>query len=1680
MRYAFHISAILYFLAGIQLSKGQDYGNEWIHQDQEYFKIQVIQTGIYHITYSDLSVAGVLSENPDPRYFQLFHRGEEVSIQVAGEEDGSFDPSDYIEFYGVRNDGAGDIPLYEPNTQPHPYYSLFSDSSSYFLSWNLVNIPGKRIQNFTQTENTDNLSPENYHLEKILELKHTQFSDGLLYPSYEENPEVKKASFDFGEGWTGNAVTRGNQYMDTILNINQTFQSGPLPRFEILLAGRNIRTHDVTIEAGPSGSNLRIIGNFQFERHYNYRFNADLTWADIGADGHLFIRITPNGVDGAADRISISFISVVFPQLFETGSQTFKEFHLVENPANSSYIEISGILNPGTLWDITQPHNPVNIVYPLPQTTLNTLIPNTVNPRTLIYSEEKLSVPGIRKIDFRSINPAQNDYLIVYHRDFISQAGAYANPVQAYVDYRRSTGFNPLAMEISQLYDQFNYGEISPLAIRNFCRYMLDMGNPEYLLLLGKGLTVNHNYYRHRNDPEFDEFKDWVPTAGNPGSDVLFTSGLHGSAYGPAIPTGRVAAKSAQEVANYLDKVKETESFQFDGLWKKDVIQLSGGIAPGEPEIYRYYIDQFKLVEENLYFGGNVTNISKETTESVEFINITEEVNQGKSLILFFGHSGTLGSDIDIGQASDPRLGYNNRSKYPFIYMNGCDAGNVFTPVKSFGEDWIITGEKGAIAFSAHADVGYPRELRRYTDDFLATGYGDSAYIHQPLGNIFKISAEKYLSRYLVLEEKYIAQVQQTILQGDPYIRLFGADKPDYSIHVDEISAQSLEGKPVTTLADSFEIVIPVKNFGRADPRPFYISIKRTFPDQSTEVQNPVQYQPVYYEDTLYFRIKNDPAKSFGLNTFEIEVDPFDSIPELSKMNNRAVLDLIINKAGTQNIFPYNYSIVNTDSIRLVSQASGITESTRQFQFELDTTSQFNSVEFKEASFTEKFISEWNLNALQNNPKEDSLVFFWRTHFNDPLPGEDDSWSSFSFTYIENGPEGWIQRHPDQLLENDHQSMNYDPVSGLWNFNTYKSNIEVITFGVNHPEKDYEDIILRINESAYIFNTRLCTNNSLNAVSFDQVTTDPYRVLDFDVLYDILDRRTCGRQPQVINNILNNEITGIRDYLRRYIDAVKEGDPVLIFSIGQVNYDTWRQEIKDKVLEIGVSPAVIDGLANGDPLIILGKKGADEGSATVITADPDTGVPTDEQEISLRNEITGQATSAYMRTGRIGPAVSWQHFYNSVMMGGSPGMPHYHFSITGIRTDNTETILFDHVQDPSLDLSGIDPQAYPYLRLRFFTSDTSFLKPAQLKSWMVSFTATPEGILLPREDQSLTGNTVQEGEEYHAAFRFMNISNRDFLDSLQVFFAFTGQETTLKYTDSTRIGGPAARDQSDFEIHFPTLDYPGTQDLDLFANPMIVPEQSYINNRLILPGILTVKPDRIHPTVDVAFDGRYILDGDIVSPSPLISVILKDENKILLKKDTAGITLALRRPGEDVFERIAFSDPNLVWSPATDKNDFSIDYQPPPLADGIYTLSVQAEDASGNTSGTEPYEIRFEVINESQITHFYPFPNPFSTSTRFVFTLTGSIIPDELKIQIMTVSGKVVREILSDEIGPIHIGNNITEYAWDGRDEFGDQLANGVYLYRVIINQPGDNFKHRETAGDRGFNHDFGKLYLLR
>jgi flagellar hook assembly protein FlgD len=81
----------------------------------------------------------------------------------------------------------------------------------------------------------------------------------------------------------------------------------------------------------------------------------------------------------------------------------------------------------------------------------------------------------------------------------------------------------------------------------------------------------------------------------------------------------------------------------------------------------------------------------------------------------------------------------------------------------------------------------------------------------------------------------------------------------------------------------------------------------------------------------------------------------------------------------------------------------------------------------------------------------------------------------------------------------------------------------------------------------------------------------------------------------------------------------------------------------------------------------------------------------------------------------------------------------------------------------------------------------------------------------------------------------------------------------------------------------------------------------------------------------------------------------------------------------------------------------------------------------------------------------------------------------------MTVAGKIVREITHNDIGSLKIGTHLTDYVWDGTDEFGDKLANGVYLYRIVAKKKdGSAFEKYDNETDQFFKKDFGKLVIMR
>ena len=84
----------------------------------------------------------------------------------------------------------------------------------------------------------------------------------------------------------------------------------------------------------------------------------------------------------------------------------------------------------------------------------------------------------------------------------------------------------------------------------------------------------------------------------------------------------------------------------------------------------------------------------------------------------------------------------------------------------------------------------------------------------------------------------------------------------------------------------------------------------------------------------------------------------------------------------------------------------------------------------------------------------------------------------------------------------------------------------------------------------------------------------------------------------------------------------------------------------------------------------------------------------------------------------------------------------------------------------------------------------------------------------------------------------------------------------------------------------------------------------------------------------------------------------------------------------------------------------------------------------------------------------------------------------------MTISGQVVREITQNEIGALKIGTHLTDYAWDGKDEYGSKLANGVYLYRMIAKnkngQKMESVENVDSQTSRYFKNDYGKIVIMR
>jgi hypothetical protein len=1685
------------FLISIVSIRAQIFNNEWINLSQKYYKIKIAHDGVYRLDSAALAASGIPVTSIDPRNIQLFQKGKEIYPYIAGESDGVLNTSDYILFYAENNKGKDDSLLYNPNIPflTNPYYSIINDTSVVFLTWN-GSVNNNRLTLDTDTTFSQyNASPYYYK---------EQYTPG--YGGYGLGPlnslNLDDPRYNLGEGIFYGDVYESNPPGSFVFNTSALYTALPLAYFTVCVSGLNdfpfiTRDHILQMSYSTNSGTQPLAPPDSLSGYITKRYTFPINPASLGANTTINVADLPNTGMGSAMRIQ--YVRVWLPRQFDLLNVTEEKIYLPnDNNQSKSKLVISSFNDQGTapLLINQYDHSITNPV--LSGSNYLALIPNSGNgDLQFCYLTSQANISAVASlepvngngsfVDYQS-QVTDSMYLIVTHPKLMPAA-------QTYKAYRSSlAGGNHavLLADVNELYDQFAFGvKLHPSAIRNFCHSIIanPAKNPSNLFLMGKAIHSIDCIVGNIDPAGAYYAKNLVPSWGSPPSDALVTQGLPGSTrLEPAIPTGRLAAQDTSDIMAYLSKVELYEQQTGDSLWKKRALHFIGGSTASEQLALKFYMDDMQSIYQDTLIGGKVYPFYKTTTAPTTTAandSVKQLIEGGVSMMTFFGHGSQTGFDQNI---DDPQ-NYNNSPKFPIIVANSCYAGDLHSGDQpSHSEIYTLAhNNHGSIAYVATVSEGVANDLYYFSREFY------SRFGHKNYGSTYGICMRAtskqlmdnlYANQYGADSNVVLAVLEMTY-HGDPALHPYSEAKPDYAISNPDVIFDTGPTVP----PDSIRVKIIITNLGMAIHDSIYVYMQRNFPngDTATYIR---KIKGPFFRDTLRLSIAKDYYHAVGLNNFTVRVNPTFLPQEITFLNNNtSAITLLIPGADIEPVWPYKYAIVpRTDSVTLKASTADPFAPLTTYKFQVDTSDQFLNP-FVNTTVTAPGGVITLPISFSAHSNKDSMVYFWRV-------AKDSVWKESSFQVI-TGKYGWGQAHFHQFKNDAYQYVTYNKPLRSFDFvNDYKSiQVRDVVVGPWNNYASWTQVEFFYNNLRQRQWT--CTNNGWTIAVIDSVTGNftlsdgipngqsaPWTASAGNCIcysatpltaFDFGSGSNCNpnsNQESELINFINSIPTG--KYVLAYTTRLLGADTLQhsLSPAGQAAFATFGSSLAGNVTDTTVA-------------VILGRKGMGIPAHEVISNSPT-------QFLNFTDSLLTHFTQGSITSEVIGPCMfsdtAWKslHWTYEPVAGEAVGSDTVFIELYGIDANGQR---FQRASFPIDSLNVLDLKNYvngkqfPYIQLVAREEDNVHHTAPQLKRWQVIFDQAPEGAIDPPSGFSVVKSEVQEGEPYEIHIPFRNVSDFPFNDSLLFTYYVEDANRVNHYlpdklhkkpllpgavmVDTLKVSSMGLTGNNTFWI-----------DINPPGKPKYQGEQFHFNN--IADVAFTVDKDKVNPLLDVTFDGVHILSGDIVSAKPNVYVSLRDENKFLALNDTSNFLVYLLPPGSSSEQRLFFKDA-LQFTPAQlPNNSCKINYHPTLQQDGMYTLHVKASDRSGNVSGQFDYRIQFDVINKASVTEVLNYPNPFSTSTRFVFTITGSDIPETFKIQILTITGRVVKEITREELGFLHIGRNITEYAWDGKDQFGDQLANGVYLYRVQTRLHGDEVEHMDTDADSYFKKGFGKMVLLR
>ena len=1671
-----HIALLICMLLLAWAPARAQYDNEWIDHARTYHRFKVGEAGLYRIPQAVLAAAGLGSVPAE--HFQLWSMGRQVPLLLS-RPSGVLGAGDYIEFYGVSNDGRLDTKLYAGQLQPSDRVSLFTDTAAYFLT---TDPSGSSLRMSTGVNDltANNLPPEPYFL-------HTRehVFRNRLHPGFGVNLglTVYSSSFEAGEGWASLDVLPGAPIVQDLGNLHPA-NAGPDPTYRISVFGnaahaRSLRLLVNGVEAGShafSGREGRV-------------FNGTVPRSSLGRTQDVLTVV--NGSAVSTDQMIVHAVSITYPRRFDFGGQDRFAFSLPAAPTGH-YLEIEGFRSGDVapaLYDLTERRVYTGDVQVAGKVRFR--LPPGPSRDLILLSRASPSIRTIDRLTVRNFidytrAERQGDYLIITHPRLT--AGGTGGPVEDYRRYRSSPeggGFQARVYDIEELTDQFAYGvKQHPMAIRQFVRWARARFavKPRAVFLIGRGLT--YDQFRMNEARSSTASIALVPTFGNPGSDNwLMADGPDPVA---ALPVGRLSVVHASEISDYLDKVKEHEGAARTGGqtlqdrgWMKNVVHAVGGSDNYLQGLLFGYMNAARSILADTLFGANVKTFSNNPAFATQQLNdqqLKALFAEGISLLNYMGHSSASALEFNIG---DP-YAYDNAGKYPMFVVNGCNAGNFFlydttrfsSSNQTLSEKYVMAKRRGSIGFVASTHYGVVNYLNIFVNA-LYTSMSGSGY-GRPMGEVQSVALQRMLQS--VGRTDYLARMhaEQITLHGDPMVRVYAHERPDYVVEAPGVRIEP----GLATLADgAVDVHIKMQNIGRAVGDSIAIRVRHQRPDGTVREILSGRIPAIRWEDSLSLKIPINPLTDKGENRVVVTVDADDRSAELSESNNSVTRVYMVIEDELRPVWPGDLTVMNESQPVFLASTADALKPARRYLMEVDTAADFRSPAKRAVSIE----SSGGLLKFQvpGLTLTDGQVHYWRTA-PEPAAGESARWNRASFLYLKDIPSGFAQAHAGQHLQSTTADMRLDG-DRTWRFNDRPAQI-VIKTGI-FPIHPKNRINVQVDEKYHVLWG--CRPGSLQIVVYDSISLLPVR----NALQPGGKGRFGSWAPCQYNDFLFEfpyDDPVYRKAAMDFLDSLPARSYVSITNMGSLSntsfVDAWKSDtvlhgagrsLYHSLLRLGMSD--IDRFTANVPFLFFRRVG------DAVTPIISQMAASRDEYIERRIDVRKGLDRGAVMSPWFGPVRRWHHLR---WVADRPDgiQDRVAVDLIGREASGLEMNLAT-VSGGDTSLSFVDATRFPYLRLRMRSVDSIGFTPAQLRFWRLAADPVPEGALSPDLRFNIP-DSLEPGQPLDFSLGFRNVSPAAF-DSLRVFMTITGADNIVREVPLPRTRPLPAGDTLHLTGRVDTRGLKGQCMIYLHVNPgPEQPEQHLFNNFLYRR--VRVGADALNPLLDVTFDGAHIMDGDIVSSRPHISIRMKDDSRYLLLDDTALMRVQVRYP--DGSLRVFRVDGDTMrFSPAAvapnADNTAVIDLRAAFGQDGEYELIVNGRDRSGNMAARSDLRVRFMVMNQAAISDLLNYPNPFTSSTAFVFTLTGRQPPRDLRIQILTVTGRVVREIRREELGPLRIGRNITEFRWDGTDQYGQPLANGVYLYRVIATQDGQQMERWKPEGDptgNFFRNGYGKMYLMR